>query len=969
MKSSTRRAGLAVSAVLVVACATARIDVDAYVGPLANTDEVLLEQTLAMAIGAKPLLVELRDKLEVEARKKSNSEMTLLELRRLRHYQADHIDPNPVGRKAWFESADAERINSVLFLYEDLADPRVAELQAAARDYRQLHDRLNGRGAERALDEAVCPPAVAGNPAGLARALQSFLQPVQRRDAMALLEAIASADGAKEWRVELPSPSGAPVYLTLAEAREALAKVGANVLYEFLSLGAVWEHIARGIYGDGGQEKANRKVLAERGLAVSRSFHGARRQLRRMYEIVLTITKERLASPAADRWAHHQVEATLAPLAQLVTFSEVKAKEVNAKKEDLKLPAAAKASLERLEKVQEENGDSWQNLDKLARLRALLVDPSEPLTPPVDLARSAVAAIQGLDELARDSTKTWPVNGWWTETKSGPEGRKANVALAKRRYGIVAGPTEPIAPEDMLQEIDGTTLTDVMQSIASEHGLEAGRLAEGLGAQATKYLGAAAAGGENLAAQRRTLLATLAQFAEKLRVMSGFKKLLGEDSNTQAYADVLTAIANSILVQIDSLQRSQGLLAGPPATAASQVADLEVACRELAAWRTAHTCAKCRDTASKPGLPPPPPCECAPTTPLAVLDALLARLRYLQIDATLADGATSARAARVHDAIQLAQAHRTGFARLRPAFEYLRSSSPASSLQQAPLLLTQRILGNPYPTEQSADELATAVSLDKQFWRNVNSVVVDGVGRTQYVIAKDDIGNWQVKSVSNDVSELMQTLGGLATFGLGGGVSPLARLDAARLTDLTMRARQGELTPEDKTELGQLRATRQDASERDGLLATHTQIGVQATEDVIAAMRAPKWPATQLPADAEAEKAAQGGFQPPELPALPKAGSRRDLLRASRARYEAMHTYLTERAKKDVETAANAPAPSPAAGWSADAARTQWLKDAKAALDSAKAGAEKRRAEILADLVASLRVLAATPPVDAKSKP
>lgn len=962
MKSSTRRAGLAVSAVLVVACATARIDVDAYVGPLANTDEVLLEQTLAMAIGAKPLLVELRDKLEVAARGKSETKTTLLELRRLPHYRADYFDPNPLGEKAWFESADAERINSVLHLYEDLADPRVAELQAAAREYRELHDRLNARGAERALDEAVCPPSVAGNPGGLPASLQSFLRPQQRRDAKALLEAIASADGAKEWRVELPSPSGTPVYLTLAEARTTLDKVGANVLYEFLSLRAVWEHIAKGMYGEDSQEEANRKALAERGLAVSRSFHGARRQLRRMYEIVLAITKERLASPGAKHWSHHQVEVTLAPLALLVTFGEVDPAPMQPY-----LSSAAQASLLRLEQLKA--ASDWRDMTKPTRLRALLADPYEPKTPPVELARSAVAAIQELDELARNTTKLWPGDAWWRPISGAPMGKEANVALAKRRYGIVAGPVEQITDEAMLTRVDGTTLTDVLQSIASEHGLDAGRLAEGLDAQATHYLDAAAKGVEGLAAQRRTLLTTLAQFAEKLRVMSGFKELLGGDGATRSYGDVLTAIANSILVQIDSLQRSQGLLAGPPATAASQVADLEVACRELAAWRTAHTCAKCRDTASEPGLPPPPPCECAPTTPLAVLDALLARLRYLQIDATLADGATSARAARVHDAIQLAQAHRTGFARLRPAFEYLRSSSPASSLQQAPLLLTQRILGNPYPTEQSADELATAVSLDKQFWRNVNSVVVDGVGRTQYVIAKDDIGNWQVKSVSNDVSELMQTLGGLATFGLGGGVSPLARLDAARLTDLTMRARQGELTPEDKTELGQLRATRQDASERDGLLATHTQIGVQATEDVIAAMRAPKWPATQLPADAEAEKAAQGGFQPPELPALPKAGSRRDLLRASRARYEAMHTYLTERAKKDVETAANAPAPSPAAGWSADAARTQWLKDAKAALDSAKAGAEKRRAEILADLVASLRVLAATPPVDAKSKP
>jgi len=45
-------------------CAVLTVDVDVYKGPLANHEDVQVEQMAAMAIGAKPLLVELRDMLE-----------------------------------------------------------------------------------------------------------------------------------------------------------------------------------------------------------------------------------------------------------------------------------------------------------------------------------------------------------------------------------------------------------------------------------------------------------------------------------------------------------------------------------------------------------------------------------------------------------------------------------------------------------------------------------------------------------------------------------------------------------------------------------------------------------------------------------------------------------------------------------------------------------------------------------------
>ncbi len=46
------------------ACAVMTVDVDVYKGPLANHEDVQIQQMASMASGAKKLLVELRNRLE-----------------------------------------------------------------------------------------------------------------------------------------------------------------------------------------------------------------------------------------------------------------------------------------------------------------------------------------------------------------------------------------------------------------------------------------------------------------------------------------------------------------------------------------------------------------------------------------------------------------------------------------------------------------------------------------------------------------------------------------------------------------------------------------------------------------------------------------------------------------------------------------------------------------------------------------
>ena len=76
----------------------------------------------------------------------------------------------------------------------------------------------------------------------------------------------------------------------------------------------------------------------------------------------------------------------------------------------------------------------------------------------------------------------------------------------------------------------------------------------------------------------------------------------------------------------------------------------------------------------------------------------------------------------------------------------------------------------PCIANRGLDDLALISKIDKQFWQNINHVKVSGAGRTNYAIAKDDIGNWYVKSYSADPKDIIESAKKLAMFSLGGSL-------------------------------------------------------------------------------------------------------------------------------------------------------------------------------------------------------
>ncbi len=165
-----------------------------------------------------------------------------------------------------------------------------------------------------------------------------------------------------------------------------------------------------------------------------------------------------------------------------------------------------------------------------------------------------------------------------------------------------------------------------------------------------------------------------------------------------------------------------------------------------------------------------------------VLDQLIASLRYEHINAVRAGGEKSATAKQIADALKLAYEQRGGMSFIRPAFSYLRNSFPSTSLQADAsiewknMLLENTVKSLPFADtdwfkdSKTKNRLRINQEIDKQYWQNINRVKLTGGGNTNYVVAKDDLGNWYVKNYSADPKDIIKSAKNLAMFGMGPGL-------------------------------------------------------------------------------------------------------------------------------------------------------------------------------------------------------
>lgn len=184
-------------------------------------------------------------------------------------------------------------------------------------------------------------------------------------------------------------------------------------------------------------------------------------------------------------------------------------------------------------------------------------------------------------------------------------------------------------------------------------------------------------------------------------------------------------------------------------------------------------------------------------TQVDVLDDLIAHLRHQHLNALA--NSTPERAASINKALEAAYQQRAGMAYLRPASAYLRNVYAATSVQSDPdvgwVNLLWRNASRTLVMEK--EEQKARVNVEKQFWQNINTVQLGGAGAANYVVVKDDVGNWYVKAYGGDTSSIIQSAQSLALFNMGKKFD----VNLLKQSELRQQLASTELSAEKRTEL------------------------------------------------------------------------------------------------------------------------------------------------------------------------
>ncbi len=143
---------------------------------------------------------------------------------------------------------------------------------------------------------------------------------------------------------------------------------------------------------------------------------------------------------------------------------------------------------------------------------------------------------------------------------------------------------------------------------------------------------------------------------------------------------------------------------------------------------------------------------------------------------------TNSAASKYLAALQAATDLRAGMIYLRPASSYLRSSFTVSSASSDQGLIWNNMLEQQgwrsiplLPGWIDNSKAKINADQDKQSWQNINRIRVAGGGEANYVLVKDDIGNWYVKSFADNPTNMFSSIAGLAQYAAGGSLPVLAK--------------------------------------------------------------------------------------------------------------------------------------------------------------------------------------------------
>ena len=165
----------------------------------------------------------------------------------------------------------------------------------------------------------------------------------------------------------------------------------------------------------------------------------------------------------------------------------------------------------------------------------------------------------------------------------------------------------------------------------------------------------------------------------------------------------------------------------------------------------------------------------AKATALDAMDTLITWLEANHIRLVHDQGPNSKSVRFAEAAMKEAYRSRAGLTYLRPTSSYLRSSYTSSGLQPNQNLGWDNMLNDSlqrtipvfdeFLQNQNFDRALNEI--DKQFWQNINTVRVSGGGRSNYVLVKDDVGNWSVRGFTTNYDQTVASLRNIALFNYG----------------------------------------------------------------------------------------------------------------------------------------------------------------------------------------------------------
>jgi hypothetical protein len=591
-----RAAALLLVIALLAGCAVVTVDVDVYKGPLANTQEIQGEQVVSLVMGAKPLLVQLRDHLEVSEPKvlqvtprpaywrwpsEQEIEERLRVLRMSPSYEAGYMPPLLGGDQTEpktdsrvirhrFTNELALRINDVLGLYEDRVEGSIAAAVREAREWLQSYQMNfyrvepdNNQEIEDIWKKNFLPRMNTNKHEVLIKAYKSFLLH-ERGSLQASNPHFRSATPLFSLKPDCCSGGSHDAAASVPEFRPGFTSYN----YQTLKDTVVRRH-GELLFGNSETNAAVRKQFESEVTQICDSFLQSRVALRGLLRLGLfNLTQLKSVSHLPPAIRDGLLQELAGASAQLINAS----------------------ALQRAISNSISSGGTLAQFTNIFRSKSLPNQLAASSTNQLEFAFMKIKpSINANLELSKMTTAEWKTNAipnkleWRrvvTEVLVKDTGRIAFELLSADQYLAAQAVDErqpsdtsfvfglAINPEQFLRDFGEAPTPEnlfgrTLSQISKQSGpLDGGRLPEGLQTLIQQYL--AAANGSRDFANRinlkegEHLLAGLTQFGQKTASLGNLAPLISKVSgnDVKRYISVLQGVGNSVLVHVDELKQS-----------------------------------------------------------------------------------------------------------------------------------------------------------------------------------------------------------------------------------------------------------------------------------------------------------------------------------------------------------------------------------------------------------------------------